>query len=88
MLAQAWVTVAVPSVTGAVTDGVPSPKSKVTVPVGVPAPGAAAETVAVMSTDWPTTAGSGDELTTVADNDGCTMWVSVPTEAVNRSSPL
>ncbi|MGV9989915.1 hypothetical protein, partial [Streptomyces sp. NPDC003374] len=39
--------VAVPPATGTVTVGEPSPKEKVTVPDGVPAPGATAATVAV-----------------------------------------
>ena len=36
-----------------------------TVPVGVPAPGAVAEIVAVKVTDWPKTEGFADELTAV-----------------------
>ncbi|WSV44703.1 hypothetical protein OG532_01770 [Streptomyces decoyicus] len=58
---------AVPFVTGAVTPAVPSPKSKVTVPDGVPVVGGAPVTVAVKCTGWPTTAGSGVEMTAVAE---------------------
>nr|WP_248782316.1 hypothetical protein [Streptomyces lydicus] len=39
--------------------------TKVTVPVGVPAPGATGVTVAVNVTDSPTTDGSGEEVTVV-----------------------
>ena len=38
----------------------------VTVPVGVPEPGATALTVAVKFTDWPNTDGFTDEATAVA----------------------
>jgi hypothetical protein len=41
------------------------PLLKVTVPVGVPVPGAVAVTVAVSVTDWPYTDGLTDELTAV-----------------------
>jgi hypothetical protein len=41
------------------------PSLKVTVPVGVPAPGLAALTVAVNVTDWPNTDGFADETRTV-----------------------
>jgi hypothetical protein len=41
------------------------PSLKVTVPVGVPPPGATAETVAVRVTDWPNTEGFADDTTTV-----------------------
>jgi hypothetical protein len=37
----------------------------VTVPVGVPLPGATALTVAVNMTDWPTVEGLADEVTVV-----------------------
>ncbi|MCZ1012608.1 hypothetical protein O1L68_43790 [Streptomyces lydicus] len=53
--------VATPARTGAVTGAVPSPKSKVTVPVGVPAPGGTAETRAVKVTLCPAVDGSGEE---------------------------
>ena len=41
------------------------PSLKVTVPVGVPLPGAPAETVAVKVTDWPKTEGFADDATEV-----------------------
>ena len=41
------------------------PSSKVTVPVGVPEPGALAVTVVVKVTDWPKSDGFVDELTLV-----------------------
>jgi hypothetical protein len=49
--------VAVPSVV--------DPSAKVTVPVGVPAPGATAATVAVTVTDWPYAVGLADEESAV-----------------------
>lgn len=67
----------------AVTGVVPSPRSKVTVPVGVPAPGARGATAAVNVTGWPTTDGSGDELTAVVVEARFTVWVSVPLEPAN-----
>ena len=39
------------------------PSSKVTVPVGMPEPGALASTVAVKVTDWPNTEGVTEEIT-------------------------
>ena len=56
---------AVPLVSGAVTGGVPSPKSKVTVPVGMPAPGGTAVTVAVTVTGRPATEAPGARSTAV-----------------------
>ena len=44
-----------------VPTGLP-PSRNVTVPVGVPAPGATGETVAVKVTDWPKTDGLADEV--------------------------
>src|SRR5579863_3608931 len=41
------------------------PSRNVTVPVGVPVPGATAETVAVKVTDWPKTEGFTDDVTVV-----------------------
>ncbi|MFI1538650.1 hypothetical protein [Streptomyces anandii] len=60
--------------------GDPSPKSKTTVPVGVPAPGATGATTAVMVTGWPTTDGSGDDDTTVVVAAWFTVCVSEPLE--------
>ncbi|MDT0459518.1 hypothetical protein RM550_28025, partial [Streptomyces sp. DSM 41527] len=59
-----------------------------TVPVGVPAPGATAATVAVKVTDWPTTDGSGADVTVVVVDAWLTVWVSVPLEPVKPASPL
>ncbi len=47
-----------------------------TVPVGVPAPGAFADTVAVKVTDWPKTDGLADDVTTVVVSALLTVWVS------------
>src|SRR6185437_13762631 len=57
--------VAIPPVSVPVPIGL-APSRNVTVPVGVPAPGATAETVAVNVTDWPKTDGFCDEVTSVA----------------------
>jgi len=43
-----------------------APSLKVTVPVGVPAPGAVALTVAVIVTDWPNTDGLAEDARAVA----------------------
>jgi hypothetical protein len=54
-----------------------APSLNVTVPVGVPVPGADAVTVAVKLTVWPNTEGSGDQLTDVLVLSWFTVWVSV-----------
>ena len=61
--------------------------TKVTVPVGVPAPGETGATVAVKVTDCPKTDGSGDEVTVVVVDAWLTVWVSVPLEPVKFASP-
>src|SRR5204862_36269 len=53
------------------------PSLKVTVPVGVPAPGLFAVTVAVKVTDCPDTDGLADELTNVVVPAFFTIWLSV-----------
>src|SRR2546429_8941009 len=53
------------------------PSLKVTVPVGVPAPGLFAVTVAVKVTDCPDTDGLADELTHVVVPAFVTVWVGV-----------
>ena len=53
------------------------PSLKVTVPVGVPAPGLFAVTVAVKVTDCPDTDGLAEELTSVVVLAFFTVWVSV-----------
>ena len=55
-----------------------SPSLKVTVPVGVPVPGAEALIVAVTTTDWPKTDGSTDELTEVVVLAWFTVCVLAP----------
>ena len=49
---------------------------KVTVPVGVPVPGAVAVIVAVKMTDWPKTEGLADEVTAVVVLALLTVWVN------------
>ncbi|GAO05922.1 hypothetical protein TPA0598_01_02920 [Streptomyces lydicamycinicus] len=75
------VTLAVPPERVPVKVGPPE-MTKVTVPVGVPAPGATGATVAVKVTGCPTTDGSGDEVTVVVVSAGSTVWVSVSLEPV------
>ena len=53
---------------------VTAPSVKVTVPVGVPAPGATAATVAVKVTTWPKTEGLAVELTVVVLESLLTTW--------------
>jgi hypothetical protein len=55
-----------------------APSLTVTVPVGVPLPGATDETVAVKDTGWPTREGAGpDEVRPVVVAAELTFWVSV-----------
>ena len=51
-----------------------APSVKVTVPVGVPVPGATATTVAVKVTVWANTDGLGEELTVVLLEALFTTW--------------
>src|SRR5438445_694456 len=53
-----------------------APSLKVTVPVGVPAPGATALTVAVNVTGWPNTVGVAEEMTDVDELALLTVWVN------------
>ena len=53
------------------------PSLNVTVPVGVPAPGNTALTVAVRTTAWPNTEGLAEEASTVALLALFTVWVKV-----------
>ncbi|GAA5610955.1 hypothetical protein Spla01_02102 [Streptomyces platensis] len=62
--------------------------TKLTVPVGTPPPGNTGPTKAVKLTVWPTTEGSGNEVTVVVVAAWLTVWVSVPTEEVKLASPL
>src|SRR3954452_21336723 len=59
--AKRVVNVAVPPVPTATVPRATLPSLKVTVPVGVPPPGATAATVAVKVTAWPVTAGLTDD---------------------------
>ena len=54
------------------------PSLKVTVPVGVPAPGATAVTVAVKVTAWPNTEGLAKEASAVVVSALFTVWVRAP----------
>ena len=49
--------VACPEASRVLVPSITAPSMKVTLPVGVPAPGGEAETVAVKVTDWPNTEG-------------------------------
>src|ERR1043166_3464338 len=52
-----------------------APSLKVTVPVGVPLPGAGALTVAVKVTGWPDTEGLTEEATVVVVLAAFTVWL-------------
>ena len=52
------------------------PSMKMTVPVGVPLPGAVGLTVAVKVTDWPKTEGFADETTEVVVASCLTVWLT------------
>ena len=56
------------------------PSSKVTLPVGVPLPGASAATLAVKVTDWPKTEGFGDDKTEATVASLATVWVRTDDE--------
>jgi hypothetical protein len=63
---------------------------KVTVPVGVPAPGLVALTVVVKVTDWPKTDGLTEEVTAVVVAALLTTWgfpVKEPVEPLKLPSP-
>jgi hypothetical protein len=66
-----------------------APSWKETVPVGVPAPGGVAATVAVKLTDWPNTDGFNEEVTRVLVLEGFTVW-STGTDVLRSkvASPL
>ena len=53
------------------------PSAKVTLPVGIPAPGATAVTVAVNVTSWPALEGLADDITVVLVDAWLTVWVAV-----------
>ena len=60
------------------------PSMKVTVPVGVPLPGAAAITVAVNVTGWPNTEGLAEAVTTVLVPSWFTVWFRAAVFALVR----
>ena len=79
---------AVPELSATGVWGVPSIVN-VTVPLGVPAPGATAATVAVNVTDWPNTEGLAEEVTTVEVSALLTVWVRLEEVLVRKlPSPL
>jgi hypothetical protein len=64
------------------------PSINVTVPVGVPAPGELAVTLAVNVTDWPKTEGFGAEATLTV-KAGLTFWLTaLDVLVVKSTSPL
>src|SRR2546427_3472944 len=71
VLNVAWPPLSVPG------PSVVAPSLKVTVPVGVPAPGETALTVAVRVTDWPNTEELVEEATVVVELAWLTVWVTV-----------
>ncbi|MFK4146376.1 hypothetical protein, partial [Streptomyces sp. NPDC004065] len=79
-------TVAVPPASVAVVVEL-SPKSTVTVPDGVPAPGATGATVTLNVTCSPATDGSGDDVTDVVVAADSTVCVSEPLEPVKSALP-
>jgi len=68
--------VATPDPLSAPVPSVVPPSLNVTLPVGVPAPGATAATVAVKVTDWPNTDGWAEEVTPVVVAAWFTVWVT------------
>ena len=79
------VKVAVPAV-NVLAPNVVAPSLKVTVPIGVPDPGAVAATVAVKVTDWPNAEGLAEEATAVVVFAVFTVCVSA--EEVLALKPL
>ncbi len=53
-----------------------SPSRNVTVPAGVPEPGAVALTAAVTMIGWPKTLGFGEALTVTVGTSSCTICVN------------
>src|SRR5262249_50385543 len=76
--AKLVVNVAVPPTPTATVPRTTLPSWNVTVPVGVPAPGATAATVAVKVTAWPVTAGLTDDRRATADSAGLTITFANP----------
>ena len=83
------VTVAVPPESVPVRVPPPPPAmTKVTVPVGVPAPGETGATVAVMETGCPNVDGSGEEVTVVVVDALTTVTEARPLDGDHRTLPL
>src|SRR5262249_55875858 len=87
-VAKLVVTLAVPSAPTAKVPRTTVPSLKVTVPVGVPAPGARTPTVAVKVTAWPVTAGLTDGASVTAGAAGLTGMAAaaqgLPAEAAGE----
>ena len=64
------------------------PSLNVTVPVGVPAPGATGLTVAVITSDWPNTEGFAEELSDTELASLFTVCESIEEAALKFASPL
>src|SRR5262245_532988 len=75
-----------PAPTGAVPRTTP-PSRNVTVPVGVPAPGATTATLAVKVTDWPVAAGLTDDSRATAVDARLTVWARAA-EVLFAKSPV
>src|SRR5262245_16259718 len=71
--AKLVVNLAVPSAPTGAVPRTTLPSLKVTMPVGAPAPGATAATVAVKVTAWPGTAGLTDEVRATVVDAGLTV---------------
>jgi hypothetical protein len=65
-----------------------APSKKVTVPVGVPEPGAVTATVAVRVTELPKLVGFGADVTVVVLELLLTVWATFPLEAAWLALPL
>src|SRR5262245_9447629 len=80
--------VAVPSGATGEVPRITAPSLKVTVPVGVPAPGVTADTVAVKITAWPVTVGLADEARATAVAARLAVTVTVTTAEVLAGKAL
>ena len=78
------VNVAVPVADSGLVPMLIVPLRNVTVPVGVPAPGAVTVTVAVKVTGCPTADGLGDEVTIVDVLALLTTWLTAPLVLVRK----
>ncbi|OEV26789.1 hypothetical protein AN220_07260 [Streptomyces nanshensis] len=79
---------AVPEASSATVSLSPPGPVKVTVPVGVPEPGASVVTVAHTSTDSPHTDGFGVAVATVVVDASSTVTSVLPDETAAQPSPL